>query len=88
MENCKTGLGVIGSGYIAKKVLKDIKSECGYLAIYSRNPSTAEKLAAASDAEVYDDLESLLHNDKIDCVYIATPHPSHYYYLKKDYILY
>ena len=83
MENDKIGLGVIGSGYIAKKVLKDIKSECDYLAIYSRNSSTAKKLAVSFDADVFDNLDLFLHNDKINCVYIATPHPAHYNYIRQ-----
>ncbi len=70
--------GYIGSGSIANTVaMNTVKHGHAIGLVYSRNKDTASKFAERHGAEVADSLEELLHSDKIDAVYIATPHTSH-----------
>lgn len=78
IANEKTGLGVVGSGYIVKRVLRELRGECGRLAIYSRNCSTGKRLSSIFQADFFERFEDLLQQSDIECIYIATPHPSHY----------
>ena len=78
-------LGIIGSGVIVSKIYKILKS-CGDFeisAIFSRNKKTAKKLANKYNAKIFDNVEEFLDNKNLySLVYIATPHSSHYEYIK------
>lgn len=74
------GLSVVGSGYIARKVLKDIQGICDIVSVYSRNNEEANRLGERYGAKCCKTYDELLEDDKVDCIYIATPHPSHYPY--------
>jgi UDP-N-acetyl-2-amino-2-deoxyglucuronate dehydrogenase len=72
-------LAIIGSGGIAKThadaiaLLPDVR----LAAIQSRNLEKARELAAPSGAEVVESLETLLANEAIDAVLVATPSGAH-----------
>jgi predicted dehydrogenase len=72
--------GIIGTGGIAHAFAKDIALLEGHSvhAIGSRNLTTAQNFAGEFNAAMsYGSYEELVHDDTIDAVYVATPHPSH-----------
>jgi predicted dehydrogenase len=72
--------GIIGTGGIAHAFAKDIELLGGHSvhAIGSRNLTTAQNFAGEFNAATaYGSYEELVHDDTIDAVYVATPHPSH-----------
>ena len=72
--------GIIGTGGIAHAFAKDLALLDGHTvyAIGSRNLNTAQNFATEFNAaKAYGSYEELVHDDSIDAVYIATPHPSH-----------
>ena len=72
--------GIIGTGGIAHVFAKDIALLEGHSvhAIGSRNLTTAQNFAGEFNAATaYGSYEELVHDDTIDAVYVATPHPSH-----------
>lgn len=78
------GLGVIGTGRIAKRFI----SECEFVngmsvtAVYNPDFSEADTFARKYDVQYcYNDVEDLLR--VVDAVYIASPHLTHYDYIKK-----
>lgn len=74
---------VIGAGMIAKTVCKAITKSGRHeiVSVYSRTLAHAEKLAKKYGATCPKSLEEALSDERVDAVYIATPHSSHYYYL-------
>lgn len=78
-------VGIIGAGRIAHR----FASEMGHVAsvclsaVYDIEPEHAEKLASSYDGcEVCDSLEALY--DKVDAVYVATPHLCHYGHIRQS----
>lgn len=74
-------VGIIGAGNIARKMAKTIKRLKGFhnYAIASRSLEKAEKFKKAYKFDVaYDSYEKLCMDEKVDLVYIATPHSCHY----------
>lgn len=51
------------------------------VSIYSRNSETARKIAAKYNGILCEQLEEAILMDGVDCVYIATPHSSHFDYV-------
>lgn len=76
----KLGLAVVGSGFIAKKVLKDISRISTIVSVYSRNNESAYMLAKKYGTQQCHAFEDLLIDQNVDCVYITTPHTSHCHY--------
>lgn len=76
--------GIIGAGGIAKEMAAALHAVNGEVyAIASRTRSKADALAAAFGiGKVYSDPAALLQDDKLDIVYLATPHNTHAEYLK------
>ncbi len=77
-------LGVIGSGRIARRFVPEVDRVSGITptAVYNPHIESAQKLAEEFDLEFYmDQLEVFF--DKVDAVYIATPHETHYEYARK-----
>jgi len=73
--------GIIGLGHIAEKFAKDLKmvSDNNLVGAASRSLDKANKFVARFDAPLaFNDYSSILSNDKIDIVYIATPHHLHH----------
>ncbi|HIU82884.1 MAG TPA: Gfo/Idh/MocA family oxidoreductase [Candidatus Faecicola pullistercoris] len=75
--------GVIGTGSIANTVFGQITGSGRHcaVAVYSRTLSKAEKFAKKFNAVCYDDIEKFFADERMDAVYIATPHSAHYRYL-------
>lgn len=76
----KIGLSVVGSGVIAKKVLKEIAGICDIISVYSRNETSSLALAEKYGAKPCPSFEGVLTDKNVDCVYIATPHTTHCHY--------
>ncbi|MBR1427582.1 MAG: Gfo/Idh/MocA family oxidoreductase [Prevotella sp.] len=74
-------VGIIGAGWIAEKAaitLKGLKGINCY-AIASRSMEKAEAFAAKWGVErAYGSYSDLLDDDRVDLVYVATPHSHHY----------
>lgn len=76
--------GYIGSGHIAEKVAMNTAKQGHEIAcIYSRNPKTAQQFCNDYGAEYCSDADKLINSDKIDGIYICTPHTSHKEYALK-----
>ena len=78
-------LGIIGCGRVAKRFPAEANVVNGVriVATYDLNRSEAERLAlGVGNAKARVSVEEL-YND-VDAVYIATPHLSHYQYIKKS----
>ena len=76
-------VGIIGCGRIAKRFPKeaDVVSGLKIVAAYDINKESAEAVASGIDnCKVCDSAEELF--GQVDAVYIATPHLSHYDYIK------
>jgi len=72
--------GIIGCGKIASKFAKDLHKipDCELYGVASRTLQKAEAFAKTNQAKnAYASYEQLAHDDNIDVVYIATPHPYH-----------
>ena len=80
-------LGVVGAGRIAKRFVKEISYVSGVdlIGIYDIDKEKSKELISDCPMLIYDDLDSLLVD--VDAVYIATPHLSHYEYVKKSLLL-
>ena len=79
-------LGTVGSGMIVRIILDCMQKVEGIrlCAVYSRSPETARKLAEEYGAgKIYTDLDVMLSDPEINCVYIATPNSLHYPQAKK-----
>lgn len=76
-------IGVIGSGRIAKRFVPEAKYVSGVNVEVAYNPhiESAKKLADANELQVYTDKLDELYNHA-DAVYIASPHNTHYGYIK------
>jgi len=78
-------LGIIGTGRIASRFIPEISYVSGVIPMAVLNPNRAE---AKKFAETYNipkyhsDLDSFLK--EVDAVYIATPHLTHYEYIKNS----
>ena len=76
-------LGIIGCGRVAKRFPAEAEVVNGLkiMAVYDINPLEAEKLALTiKEVKVCCSAEELY--ESVDAVYIATPHLSHYQYIK------
>lgn len=73
----------IGCGRIANIVANEISSSHNIYACYSRTKEKAEKFCRKYNAKLYTDLDLAFKDKNIDCIYIATPHSTHYNLMKK-----
>ncbi len=78
-------VATIGTGFIVEWFL-EAASQIENLhatAVYSRKEESGKKLADAFQIKnVYTDLEEMMQNDDIDCIYIASPNSLHYEHAK------
>ena len=79
-------IGTVGTGRIVDEflhALKDVENtQC--VAVYSRKEETAKKLADKHQIQkIYTDYNSLLSDENIDFIYIASPNSLHYDYALK-----
>lgn len=78
MSNFKWG--IIGTGGIAHVFAADLALLDSHVvqAVGSRNLESAQSFAKEFNApHAYGSYDELVHDDSIDAVYVATPHPSH-----------
>ena len=75
-------IGIIGTGRIAARFIPEARQVSGVSALGVYNPHTesAVRFAKRWDIEAYTNLEEFFSN--IDVVYIASPHQTHYEYIK------
>lgn len=79
-------LGTIGSGFIVHNILDAIAKVEGIrcVAVYSRTQEKGQPLADKYGVEkVYTDMEAVLADEEISCVYVASPNLLHYEQTKK-----
>lgn len=78
-------IGIIGTGRIAKRFVKESKYVSGIEieTVMSRKIENCKKFAEDFEIEFYTNNFSEFI-EKIDAVYIATPHNTHYDYIKKS----
>lgn len=77
-------IGVIGSGRIANRFIPEAKVVNGaeVVAVYNPQKEDAESFARAHEIEACCDLSVFL--SKVDVVYVASPHLTHYDYVKRS----
>lgn len=76
-------IGIIGSGRIANRFVPETKVVNGAEVVAVLNPDSNEAnfFAKAHGIEAYTDFDSFIQ--KLDVVYIASPHLTHYDYIKR-----
>lgn len=77
-------LGVIGTGRIASRMMPEVKYVSGIYVegVFNPHIESAKKFSERFELNFYsDDLEDFLK--KVDAVYIASPHNTHYEYTKQ-----
>lgn len=72
--------GVISPGRWGRKLLDAAKASprLALAGVYSRNPATADEIAATYGGRAYSSIEALLADDRIEAVVIPTPHFLHH----------
>ena len=75
-------IGIIGTGRIANRFIPEAKLVSGVSTqgVYNPHTESAKKFAAQWEIEAYDKLEDFYV--AVDSVYIASPHETHYDYIK------
>ncbi|MBT8295584.1 MAG: Gfo/Idh/MocA family oxidoreductase, partial [Gramella sp.] len=77
----KINWGILGLGKIANKFAEGLKSveDAVLLAVASRDIEKAESFSKIFKTEVsYGSYKALMQDERIDVIYIATPHVFHY----------
>ena len=82
----KINWAILGPGTIAEDFVKAVVEVNGSLyAVGARNLEKAEKFAGKYNVEkTYGNYNEMLKDDKIDVVYISTPHSNHYEYIMES----
>jgi len=77
-------IGVIGSGRIARRFMPEAKGVSGVNieAVFNPNIKSAERFGKSFQLDTYTDNWDLFLS-RIDAVYIASPHNTHYEYIKQ-----
>ena len=77
-------IGVIGSGRIANRFVPETKVVNGadVVAVLNPDKDEAESFANKHELEAYTDFDTFI--EKVDVVYIASPHLTHYDYIKRS----
>ncbi|MDO4188979.1 MAG: Gfo/Idh/MocA family oxidoreductase [Lachnospiraceae bacterium] len=77
-------MGIIGCGRIANRFMMEIKSVSGINAqgVYNPHKESAERFATKYNTNAYSDIDAFY--EEVDCVYIASPHETHYSYIKES----
>lgn len=77
-------LGIIGSGRIANRFITEVKSVSGIdvHGVYNPHTSSAQRYANVHNINWFDEAEPFY--DSVDSVYIASPHETHYAYIKQS----
>lgn len=77
-------IGIIGSGRIANRFVPETKVVNGadVVAVLNPNAKEAESFAKKHGIEAFSDFEVFV--EKVDVVYVASPHLTHYDYVKRS----
>ncbi len=77
-------IGIIGCGRVARRFPSEASVVNGVkvVAAYDIDPEASKALADQSQVTVYDDLRKFY--DAVDAVYIASPHLTHYEYIRQS----
>ena len=83
-SQCTYRFGIVGSGRIANRFIPETKVVNGAEAVAVLNPNKeeAERFAKTHSLIAYSNFDSFIRN--VDVVYIASPHLTHYEYIKKS----
>lgn len=84
MQTKQYRLGIIGTGRIAHRFVPEARAVDGVevTAVYNPRISSAEKFAEELNIDIFtDDIEAFI--EKVDAVYIATPHETHVDYCRQ-----
>lgn len=75
-------IGIIGTGRIAGRCVPEMQAVSGInvQGVYNPHIQSAEKFAKKWEIETYADIEDFF--DDVDAVYVASPHQTHYQYVK------
>jgi len=75
----KLGFGLLGAGLVAPFHAKSIvdSEKCDLVAVMDINKERAAKLSNEFNCHVYDKLDDLLHDDKIQVINVITPNHLH-----------
>lgn len=75
-------IGIIGSGRIAERFIPEAKLVSGISVqgVYNPHLESAQRFADRWETDAYQDIEKFY--EVVDSVYIATPHETHYGYIK------
>lgn len=76
-------IGVIGTGRIAERFIPESKLVSGISTqgVYNPNTESAKRFAGKWEIDSYKDVEAFY--DDMDAVYVASPHQTHYGYIKE-----
>ncbi len=76
-------IGIVGSGRIANRFIPEAKLVSGVSVqgVYNPHTDSAREFAKKWEIEYYEDIDSFYRN--VDAVYVATPHETHYRYIKE-----
>jgi predicted dehydrogenase len=81
MVGMSVGWGVVGPGRIAAKVVKDLPLVPGAELVAVASRTSLDRAKAFADehgaARAYGSYAELLADDRVDVLYLATPHPQH-----------
>ena len=77
-------IGIIGSGRIAQRFVPETKVVNGaeVVAVFNPDKTEAERFADKFEIEPFADFDSFIN--KVDVVYVASPHLTHYDYTKRS----
>lgn len=75
-------IGIIGTGRIAQRFIPEAKLVSGISAqgVYNPHKESAEKFAKRWEIDAYESIEEFY--EAVDAVYVASPHETHYGYIK------
>lgn len=79
-------IATIGTGFIVEAFLSGVAQieDAEAVAVYSRKEETGKTLADKfAISKVYTNMEEMLKDDAIDCIYVASPNSLHYTYSKQ-----
>ena len=77
-------IGVIGTGRIARRFVPETRVVNGaqVTAALNPDPTQAQDFASEFGIDAYHDFDAFIR--QVDCVYVASPHPTHYDYVRRS----
>lgn len=77
-------IGVVGTGRIARRFVPETRvvNGAGVTAALNPDQTLAQDFAREFGIEAYHDFDAFI--SQVDCVYVASPHPTHYDYVRRS----